>query len=121
MGRILVLEPEPGLGGIVSRLVAGRHTVTEQRRVPDEVELSAPDTQFDAIVCALPDPRATYDVFSRAGHDAARKIIFVATPTSAASVKALPNPLLVRPFPLGDLTAAIDAMIARGAGRPSAP
>jgi hypothetical protein len=121
MGHIPVLSSEPGLPGVVARLVAGRHTVTEQTNATGRVEVPSASAHVDAIVCATPDPRATYDALSTADAPYGPKIIFVVTSDSAASIEGLPNPRLVKPFPLGELTRAIEAMMAQGAGPPPRP
>lgn len=118
MGHILVLSSEPGLPGVVARLMVGRHTVTEQTGAMGCVEPPAAAAHFDAVVCATPDPRATYEALSKADASYARKIIFVVTSTSTAPIEGLPNPRLVKPFPPGVLTRAIEAMMAQGAGPP---
>lgn len=121
MGHILVLQSEPGLAGIVGRLVGGRHTVTEQTNAQGNVQPPAPGVRFDAIVCGVPNPRATYEALSKTDLPYARKIIFVVTSASAGSIEGLPSPRLIRPFPLGELASAIEAMVAAGAGGPPPP
>lgn len=121
MGHILVLQPEPGLGGVVARLVGDRHVVTERATVPDLMEATGSEGPFDAIVCALPDARATYEAFLRTARADAHKIIFVVTKESAPAVETMPNPRLVKPFALGDLSAAIDAMVGACTAKASAP
>ncbi len=116
MSHILVLESEPGLAGIVGRLVGGRHTVTEHTNAQGVIQPPAPGVRFDAIVCDMPDPWATYEVFSKTDLLHACKIIFVVTSASAGSIQDLPNPRLIRPFPLSELASAIDAMVAGGGG-----
>jgi two-component system NtrC family sensor kinase len=114
--HVLILDDDPAVGRMLTRLLGRRHTVTTLEAAPAAIEMIAAGTRFAAILCDLMMPTMPGRVFYRhilaIDPDQARRIVFMTggafTPQSQAFVESVDNPCIEKPFAVPTLLAALD-------------
>lgn len=112
VAQILVIEREERLGGIIVRLFAGRHVVTEATNWSAAMGLVAAGARFDAIVCDVPDGRAVQDDLPEVDVEHARRVIVLAVDPHPDAMADRLYRYVAKPFSLDQLRDAIAAMLA---------
>lgn len=117
--RILVIDDEPLFGRTLSRALQ-EHDVTAVEDAEEAFAQLVANDRFDAILCDLQMPKiggpGVLDRISRDWPHLASRVIFMTggafTRESGAFVQNATQAILTKPFPLEELRAAIDALMA---------
>lgn len=115
-GHVLILDDDPAVGRMLTRLLGRRHTVTTLEHAPAAIDRLAAGTRYAAILCDLMMPTMPGRVFYRhvlaIDPDQARRIVFMTggafTPESQTFVESVDNPCIEKPFAVQTLLAALD-------------
>jgi CheY-like chemotaxis protein len=117
-GPVLVLDDDPAVGRMLTRLLGRRHAVTALEHAPAALERLAAGARYAAILCDLMMPTMPGRVFYREVQaidpEQARRIVFMTggafTPEAQAFLESVPNACVDKPFAVPTLIAAIDAL-----------
>ncbi len=120
--RILVVDDDPSVVGIVRRLLK-RHEVVTATGAQQALDLLAQDGSFDVILCDVMMPDITgLDLFARLEQNSPallRKLVFMTggafTQEAQEFIDRIDQPCLEKPFSHGELDQAIDQVV-RGRG-----
>ncbi len=120
--RILVVDDEPMIRTLVTRLLSGRYRVSTADSVRSALAALNQRSDFDAVLCDLMMPgESGIDFFGvvRALYPALlTRVAFITggavTPDTSKFLETAARPVLNKPFDAGDLVAFIDGLIAAG-------
>jgi hypothetical protein len=111
MGRVVVLESQEGLAGIVQRLLGDTHHVVALPQPQELTRKQASELPFDAVVCEVPDAQAAYEILSALDIEQARRTLFVLPPQALVPHEEGRNRFLQKPFGLGELRIALEGVL----------
>lgn len=118
-GRVLVIDDEPMLRGVIRRMLASEHTIEETSDAGDALRRMAAGEQFDVILSDLMMPGMTgmqlHAEVAKLDPDQAGKIIFMTggafTDRAREFLEAVPNPRLDKPFTAQELRGAVNSIV----------
>jgi CheY-like chemotaxis protein len=127
-GRVLVIEDEPRVLTVLSRMIGGAHDVVAVGSAQAALDQLARGLPFDVIVCDLLMPEMSgidlYRIIEQQSPELARRMVFLSggTNTNVAGdfLQEVPNQSLEKPPARLDLLRAIDRELsgARSSYRP---
>lgn len=114
--HVLILDDDPAVGRMLTRLLGRRHIVTTLEQPSAALDQIAAGERYAAILCDLMMPsmpgRIFYRELTRVAPDQASRVVFMTggafTPESQAFVERLSNPCIEKPFTVPTLLAALD-------------
>lgn len=114
--HVLILDDDPAVGRMLTRLLGRRHLVTTLEQPSAALDQIAAGTRYAAILCDLMMPSMPGRVFYRellaVAPEQASRVVFMTggafTPESQAFVEKLSNPCIEKPFTVPTLLAALD-------------
>ncbi len=115
-GRVLVVDDEPTLGRVISRVLSREHEVTVVTRALAALEMIAQGRDFDVILCDLMMPEVTGMDFHRRLQEQhsplADRFIFMTggafTPAAREFLDRVPNLRIEKPFDPQQLRALVN-------------
>ncbi|MBL9105675.1 MAG: response regulator [Myxococcales bacterium] len=115
-GHILILDDDPAVGRMLTRLLGRRHRVTTLELAAHAIDQLAAGTRYDAILCDLMMPtmpgRTFYHHVLAIDPAQARRIVFMTggafTSESQEFIESVDNPCIEKPFAVPTLLAALD-------------
>jgi PAS domain S-box-containing protein len=118
--RVLIVDDEPLIVQSLTRMLASRATVVGETAPARALELILGDPPFDVIVCDVMMPGMTgidlHERVVREKPERARRFVFMTGGTYTARARdyleRLPNTRLGKPFPVRELVAAIEEVVA---------
>lgn len=116
MARILVIERETGLGGVVQRLHR-THRVSTVTDTESALALLAAGERFDAVVCDIQDWRVLHDSIAQVDADQAQRMLVLDPVGSPNAVIDQSFVWLTKPFTLDQLHVAITAILSKDPGK----
>jgi CheY-like chemotaxis protein len=126
-GRILLIDDEPRVLGVLSRFLGGEHDVVAVGSAHEALQQLGRGLPFDVIVCDLLMPEMSgidlYHVLEQQAPQLAERMIFLSgganTSVAGAFLSTVPNQALEKPPARTDLLRAIDRELAsRSSYRP---
>jgi PAS domain S-box-containing protein len=118
-GRLLVIDDEPLVAGLVTRVVEQEHDVVFETTAAAALGRLRAGERFDAIVCDLMMPEASgmdfYEALERDLPDLLPRVLFMSggafTPEAAAFLARFRGRCLDKPFGAGQLRTALRGVI----------
>src|SRR5262249_11506140 len=119
--RILVVDDEPIIGRVVSRVFADRHDVRSTVSVDEALAcLCEPDARFDLILCDMHMARRNgmdlHAELARKAPDLASRLAFMiggaVSPTTRDFLARIPNARIEKPFDAEELRAMVHRALA---------
>ncbi|MEX1113361.1 MAG: response regulator [Patescibacteria group bacterium] len=118
-GRVLVIDDEPMLLGVIRRMLASEHMVEELSDAREALRRISAGERFDVILSDLMMPGMTgmelHAEVAKLDPDQAGRIIFVTggafTDRAREFLDAVPNPRLDKPFTVQELRGTVNAVI----------
>jgi signal transduction histidine kinase len=122
-GRVLVIDDEPALVDILSRVLRSEHEVVGFSDAREALALLGTDTRFDAIVCDLMMPQLSsaefYAGLCELSPRLAERVIFMTggafTQAAQQFLASVSNPRLQKPFKPRELSSLVRDLIAHEA------
>jgi two-component system, cell cycle sensor histidine kinase and response regulator CckA len=120
-GRVLIVDDEPRVLGVLSRMLGGAHDVVAVGSAREALDALARGARFDVILCDLLMPDMSgidlYRVLEERAPELARRMIFLSgafnTNVAGDFLSEVPNQALDKPPKLDDLLLAIDRELVR--------
>jgi PAS domain S-box-containing protein len=117
--RVLVVDDEPMVGRVASRILANEHEVRTTTTARAALDWIAAGERFDVILCDLMMPVVTgmdfYEELRRLAPDQAERVIFLTggafTPRARTFLDEVPNPRLDKPFDPQGLRSLVNARL----------
>lgn len=114
-GRVLIVDDEPMLGGVIRRMLAAEHDVVAVASAREAIELVKSGERFDVILSDLMMPEITgmdmHAALTVAAPDQAESIVFMTggafTSRAREFLGEVRNPRLEKPFDVNTLRALI--------------
>lgn len=118
-GKVLVIDDEPMLRGVIRRMLAPEHVVTQLSDAAEALGRISAGERFDVILSDLMMPGMTgmelHAEVAKLDPDQAGKIIFMTggafTDRAREFLDAVPNPRLDKPFTVQELRGAVNRMV----------
>lgn len=123
--RLLFIDDDAAIGGVVSRMLRDTFDVTVHTSARAAYARIAAGEPYDAIVCDLMMPDMTgmdlHQRLSETDPAGADRIVFVTggtfTPSAEDFLRYVKNPRLEKPFDRAELLAAVAVILSRSSGR----
>ncbi|HET6280764.1 MAG TPA: response regulator [Polyangia bacterium] len=118
-GRILIVDDEPMLGGVIRRMLAGEHDLQVVTTAREAIELLKSGERFDAILSDLMMPEITgmdlHAALAKMAPDQADRIVFMTggafTTRAREFLGEVRNARLEKPFDVNTLRALIYSLL----------
>lgn len=118
-GRVLVIDDEPMLRGVVQRMLAAEHLVTPLSDAAEALARIAGGERFDVILSDLMMPGMTgmdlHAELAKLDPDQAERVVFVTggafTNRASEFLDAVPNARLDKPFTASELRGIVNRMV----------
>jgi PAS domain S-box-containing protein len=118
-GKILVVDDEPSIGQVVTRILAHDHDVRTLTSAHEALDLITAGERFDVILCDLMMPQMTgqdlYEALGRTAPSQCEAIIFLTggafTPAAHNFLETVPNQRVEKPFDAFHLRALVNERI----------
>lgn len=118
-GRVLVIDDEPMLGGVVRRMLSAQHTVVAVTTARDALTHIEKGEHFDVILCDLMMPEVTgmelHAELLRIAPQQAAKMVFMTggafTSRAQEFVNQVPNARIEKPFEIEELSALVQSRL----------
>jgi len=120
-GKILVIDDEPLINGILRRILARDHEVATATSVREALDRVAAGERFDLMICDLMMPEMTgmdlHAELLRREPALAERLVFMTggafTPAAREFLDRVPNARVEKPFDVQDLRALIQTLLPR--------
>lgn len=111
-GRILIVDDDPLISRVLDRLLSREYSTVTENSARDALARIAGGEVFDLVLCDLMMPemdgRTFYEEVRAMGYGEEEKLIFltggVFTDRMESFLRAIPNPHILKPFKLKELT-----------------
>lgn len=123
-GRVLVVDDEPMIGGVLRMLLSAEHVVAVVHTVDDALDALTRGERFDAILCDVTMPRRTgadlFDALRERAPELCDTVVFmsggIASGRLRGRIEATGRPVIAKPFDITELRAALRDRIQSAVG-----